>query len=320
MLEALARRRNLAAALLGGAVAVAVVVALLEPTRYRAETTVVVGKTPRQPTPQDLSGMRTLRELGRSDIVLRAAVNDLKLDVSPQQLAGRVRVRAPEGTSLLVISADAGSRDEAEKLTQEIGLVFTQLATERFPKLQASLFGSAHALPGRVSPHWGRDLVAGALVGGLLALLAPAALEPAALESWARRPPAPRIRRERTPAPLRRPEPAAEPELAPEQEPGPEPERAAVPDPEPDPEPAPEPVPEPLAEDPEPVLQPRPGEWNVRALARLVERRAADAPERAEEWRAFLPALAGQADSSGLLPRHLDPLVREVFDELLDPR
>ncbi len=321
MLEALARRRKLAAALLAGALAVAVVVALLEPTRYRAEATVVVGTTPRQPTPQDVSGMKTLSTLALSDIVLRAAVKDLKLDVSPQDLAGRVRVRTPEGTSLLVISADAGSRSDAEKLAQEIGLVFTQLATERFPKLKATLFGSAHALPGRVSPRWGRALIVGALVGILLALLVPAALERAgpgglrlrARELWARRPPVDRPRLpKRTPASRRERTPVAEPE------PAPLPVREREPQPEPQPEPEPAPPPAPPAEEPEPLLQPRPGEWNVRALARLVERRAAETPERAEEWRAYLPALTAQADSAGMLPRRLDPLVREVFDGLLD--
>jgi len=278
-MPAVPARWRFALALLAACVVAGAGVSLLEPTRYRAEATVVVGNSPRSPSRAEADSLATLGELVRSDIVARAALRDLGLeDPSASELIDRLHVRVPAGTSLLVISADAGSRREAERLAQQVGLVFTQLALERFPQLHASLFGSAHALGGHVSPRWSRNLGGGALVGLLLAALAVSVPQ----------------RR----APAVRDLPRAEPE--------------SEPSPEPEPTPEPEPEPEPQAEP-----EPSPGEWSLRALERLVEARAETSPERAEEWRAYLKALAPEADWRGILPTRLDPLVRDVFAELL---
>jgi capsular polysaccharide biosynthesis protein len=305
-MPAVPARWRLAVLLLAAPVVAGAVMSLLEPTRYRAEATVVVGESPRSPSRAEADSLATLRELVRSDIVARAALRDLGLeDLSASELIDRVGVRVPPGTSLLVISADAGSRQEAERLAQQVGLVFTQLALERFPQLHASLFGSAHALEGRVSPHWWRNLGGGALVGAVLAALAVALSGRRAL-------PGPELARAEA-APQPAPEPAPEPEPKPEPEPVPEPEPEPVPEPELEPEPEPEPEPE-----AEPEPEPSPGEWSVAGLERLVEARAGAFPERAEEWRAYLEALATQADSRGILPTRLDPLVRDVFAELIE--
>ncbi len=300
MLNRADRRRRLAIAVFLTSVSLAVVVSVVEPTRYRAEATVVVGATPRRPTGSDAAAMRTLRELVRTEVVLRSALDALNVgDLSPDGLARDVHVRVPEGTALLVISVDDGSRTRAAQLAHELGLVFTQLALERFPGLHASLFGNARVLPGHVSPHWTRNLVAGTIVGAFLALLVLLV-------------PVPARRAARTPAPPRRP-----PARAPAPEPAPQ---QRVPTPEPAPGPKPEreseQQPEPVLES---VLEPRPGEWNVRLLGALVEEHADEFPEQADMWRAYVSALALQADSTGLLPQNLDPLVRDTFEPLLGP-
>ena len=51
-------------------------------------------------------------------------------------------------------------------------------------------------------------------------------------------------------------------------------------------------------------------------LAKLVEERAAEYPERVDEWRQLLPRLAEQADD-GVLPVELEGVVRTLFYEIL---
>ncbi len=307
MLNTAVTRRRLALAVFAGCLLLAVVVSVLEPTRYRAEATVVVGGTPRQPTAGDAAAMKTLRELVGTEVVLRSALDALDVrDLSPDALARRVHVRVPEGTSLLVISVDDGDHTRAAQLAHELGLVFTQLALQRFPRLQASLFGNARVLPGHVSPRWTRNLAVGAIIGALLALLV--LLVPARLPV-----PAQRQAEEATPAPTR---PAPEPEPAREAQPPvprTDPEAAVEPEPEPEPEP------ERPKREPELLLEPRPGEWNIRVLGQLVEERADEFPDDVDVWRAYVLALSAQADSSGVLPQQLDPLVRDTFEPLLGP-
>ncbi len=54
----------------------------------------------------------------------------------------------------------------------------------------------------------------------------------------------------------------------------------------------------------------------VAVLAKLVEQRAAEYPERVNEWRQMLPRLAEQAED-GVLPAGLDSVVRTLFYEVL---
>jgi len=54
----------------------------------------------------------------------------------------------------------------------------------------------------------------------------------------------------------------------------------------------------------------------LEALAELVESRANDHPERAEEWRAVLDELRGHA-VEGVLPAGFDVLVRDVYAPIL---
>jgi hypothetical protein len=99
----------------------------------------------------------------------------------------------------------------------------------------------------------------------------------------------------------RRPAPAAAPVLEAEPPPAPAEERA----------PAPESAP------PRPrKLRVSEHEWDVEALAELVESRANAHPEQAEEWRAFVDELRGHA-VDGVLPAGFDALVRDVYSPIL---
>jgi hypothetical protein len=85
--------------------------------------------------------------------------------------------------------------------------------------------------------------------------------------------------------------------------------------------------PSPPAEEPAPAAPepapPRPRklrvsehEWDVEALAELVESRANAHPGQAEEWRAFVDELRGHA-VDGVLPAGFDALVRDVYSPIL---
>jgi hypothetical protein len=83
------------------------------------------------------------------------------------------------------------------------------------------------------------------------------------------------------------------------------------------PEPEPEPVAVPVAPPPLPPnvseLPLRPGRWNLNELARIVEERAPDFPERQDEWQSYLFFLRSYAEPDGTVPASFDWLIEETF-------
>jgi hypothetical protein len=162
-------------------------------------------------------------------------------------------------------------------------LVFTQLVQARFgargsrDPVRATVWDAAHAQRLSKTGRFLESAFLAALVGGLAGLGLSA-----------------RLRRD------------AEP-MAPVEPIRPVPKPAPTPEPEPEPELPPAAV-VPLAGDPA---------VNLRALERLVEARAADFPERAEEWRYYVVYLRDFAGPDGALPDSLAGLVADVFAELL---
>jgi len=63
-------------------------------------------------------------------------------------------------------------------------------------------------------------------------------------------------------------------------------------------------------------LQPLSRHWNFEELSRLVDQRAAQYPERVDEWRIYLEMLAPHV-SNGLLGPAYDRTVWEVFGPLV---
>jgi hypothetical protein len=81
---------------------------------------------------------------------------------------------------------------------------------------------------------------------------------------------------------------------------------------------------EPLPE-PEPALteavgadsSEAPGPWNLNDLRRLVDRHAAEHPDRVDEWSSYLFLLRDYADVHGRIPAQFDWLIEDTFRELL---
>ena len=82
---------------------------------------------------------------------------------------------------------------------------------------------------------------------------------------------------------------------------------------------APEPVSVPQVEA-EPTLPPRTGTWNLNELQAAVDAYADPTPEQAENWRTYLYFVREHASPDGTLPRSLDPLIADVFAEIVHRR
>jgi capsular polysaccharide biosynthesis protein len=96
-------------------------------------------------------------------------------------------------------------------------------------------------------------------------------------------------------------------------------------EPEPEPEHEPEPEPEPEPEQPEPAeppsaAAPTPGGRNLVTLEHAVAQRERElSPARREELHAYLAYLRSYAEPDGTLANSFDPLVDEIFGELVRP-
>jgi hypothetical protein len=205
------------------------------------------------------------------------------LQSSESGIRGRTSVSSVDDTAALRVHGEGPTAAKAVQLVQEYGLVLTGLVRGRLAPLGLVPFDPAHARGGRVSPHWSRNLVAGAVLGAVAGLGAGVLGSPA---------------RERPPVP---------PRPAPVVEPGP-PRRRPEPEPEPEPEAEPQPEPE-----PEP---PVPAAWSLDELRRRVDAAREAHPERVPEWDTYLGLLA-QQEVGGVLPRSFDVIIDDVFGSLL---
>jgi len=157
-------------------VGVAGIVVALTPSRYRAESSLVVQRGTRPATTPGL--VRTIRDLGASDTVAAGVIRNLDLKESTDAFRKRVVVTEDDDSAVLLLRADAGDGERAKSIALQLGLLLTQLVHERFGQVspsggepvQLSVLDQPHVLPGRVTPNVWRDLGWGALfglVGGL---------------------------------------------------------------------------------------------------------------------------------------------------------
>jgi len=172
-MDRLRARWLLALALVAAGIAVgllgAFVYSLTESKVYRARTALIaqVGTRP-------VTGgvLRTIRNLVTTDIVAQNVIRNQNLTETSAQFDDRLHVST--AGSVITVDVDGASQDEADKLAQELSLVFTQLVRDRFGSgpdaASVTIFDPAHAV-GKVSPQVGRELGWGALFGGLLGLL-----------------------------------------------------------------------------------------------------------------------------------------------------
>ena len=337
--ETLRRWWPIAAGVVIGLV-VGLLVSLLGSSTRRAEASVLISSPsgPSAVTP----ALPNLRELATSGVVAGNVRSTLRLTESTETLRRRLHATVRPQSQVIAVSATDEVADHARQVAQEAAVVFAQLVEARFatgkPELHAAVLDSAHVLDGP-NRHFGRNLLIGGLVGLLLGsaamfVLASGVRPPVvaaaddadlrkreqlleervrsvsarerALAAHAGKLTAREQELEARAAKLG----ASESELA---------ARAAAPPPPPPP-PQPEPTPEPAPAEAEPVVPARAGAWNLDELQSLVDAEATATPEQAEEWRAYLFFLREHAAPDGALPRSLDPLLSDVFAELLDRR
>ena len=269
-----------AATLIG--LAAGAVASTVEPSRHVAEETLVItrGSTPVTDAAQARTLGATLKTLGTSAVVVGNVAHALGLD--PSAVRGNVGVSQVGDTAAIRIRAKAAGATQAAQLAQQYGIVLTDLVRTRFAPLTLAPFDPTHDA-GTVAPHRGRDL----LLGGLLGLLAGAAIAGLPRLRWPERTAAPK------PAPA--PAPKAPPPPAPS---------APPPPPAPDPQPAAPPGP------------PAPGSVSLSDLRRRVDEARATHPDRVAEWDTYLEVLASHAEGDNLPPA-LYGIVDEVFGSLL---
>jgi hypothetical protein len=281
-LIALVRRRDaiVVAGVLAG-LAAGLGVALAHPVRHRAEASVIVAPALRRTDPGLATMTRTAASLVRSDAVAQNVVAALHLDESPGHLLGDIGARPRHGTAIVDITVDRASDVEAERIAQQVLVVFQRLADARLGTAGGGPAVRMWDTPGAGTHALGRPFAAWGVGGASVGLLAAAAL-------LLIRP------RRRVPAAVQAPEP--EPAAQPLSEPPP------VAQPEPEQRPAPQPEQEP---------QPAPETGLVAELRRRVE--AEQNPARRAELAVYLEELTPFAAPDGSLPANLLPLVEDVF-------
>ena len=271
--------------------AAAAVLTLLQSSTYRADASIALVRQGQPPgdDPALAQAATAAAELFHSRAVAEPAIANLRLDESPDELLDRVSVETEAESSLIRVSVEAPSRDEARRTAQELTEVSTVLFNDRFgPATVASIWEAARAEEDRVSPRPARNLALGALVGALLGQLLLVL---------------PRRRR------LVRALPAGVPILVPVAEPlsGAEPEPVAVSEQVV--------VREPVV--PSRFVEPETGEWTIADVERLLAQEGSSFPELVEELGWYLDSFRGVAGGNGRLPAGVEAVIEDVYGPLL---
>jgi len=290
---------------------------LAQPDRYRADARVLVRGTNASRI------LPAVEAVAESSLLEQNVAQTLHIAHAP-----RVSAKRGEG-GVLAVSVEAGSRDRARQIDAEAVVILIQKVEQRFGSTgaTATVLDPAHPAE-RTSPTPERNLLIAGLIG-----LAGGAAGAAALARQRRMPMIegvvdPNVERrlrsrvdevaKRERALARRAGELAKREKHLERR---EEELAAVaarPAPSQRRAPAPEPQPEPPAKpQPEITLEPVAGRWNLLALELLVREHQAADPVQREEWNTYLFFLREHADPDGVLPPSFDPLINDVFGELI---
>lgn len=317
----------LALGVLLGAIA-GLLVSLLGSGVRRAEASVLISSPagPAAVTPM----LPNLRELAKSGVVAGNVQSTLRLTKSTRDLRRQLHATVRPQSEVIAISATDEHADYARQIAQEAAVVFAQLVDTRFgtakPALHAAVLDSAHVLGGP-DRHLSRNALVGALVGLLLGSAGVFLLASGARPVVAAGGDDDRLRkresvleqrvkgvtaRERAVAVQAGKLAAREQELEARAAKVTATEREACALPAP----LPEPVPEPEAKA-EPALPAQAGAWNLYELQNAVDAQTGVTPEQAEIWRAHLYFLREHASSDGSLPRSFDPLIADVFAEIV---
>jgi capsular polysaccharide biosynthesis protein len=273
----------------------AVAVTVLQDSTYRADASIVLVRQGQPPgsDPALAEAAKAASDLFDSRAVAASAIENLRLDESPDELVDRLDVGSEPESSLVRIEVEAPSREDARRTAQEVAEVSTVLFNDRFgPQTSASVWEPASAEGDRVSPDPARNLALGALAGALAGF---------ALSL----------------APLRRPRraPRAEPSPSTGSDPGSVPApKGPVPGSDPGSVAAPPAPPQPATG---PFVMPGFGEWTIGDVERLLAEQGDAFPERQEELQIYLDTLRSVADAGGRLYGDVDLVIEDVFGDLI---
>ena len=168
------------------AVLAAAAVSWTQSPTYRASMQVVVGQGNSFFQPQFGSSVQpftqTMTRLLESDIVASTAIRQLGLALTPKALLSRIHVSTDPESSVLAVSYDAPSKDEAVRTLAGIGAAFTRVVRTRLgfapgsgapsqPPITARVFDPPHALSSPVAPRKTRNLLLAVVIGILLGLV-----------------------------------------------------------------------------------------------------------------------------------------------------
>jgi capsular polysaccharide biosynthesis protein len=282
-------------------VAAAAVLTLLQASTYRADASVALVRQGQPPgdDPALARAADAATELFHSRAVAEPAIANLRLEEPAGELLDRTFVRSEAESSLVRLTVEGPSRDEARRTVQELTELATVLFNDRYgPGTVATVWEAPRAQDDRVSPRPARNLALGALLGALVGLVL-ATLAGSALPR-PRRPV--RVRQALAPTPV--PAPVPPPKLVSE----------PVLEPLPEPVPAPPSEPEPAG----PFVLPRLGEWHQADVERLLAEQGPAFPERGDELRWYLESFRDVAESDGRLPGGVEAVMEDVFRDLID--
>jgi len=179
----LRRQAWLVALVACAAVGIAALVSYLQDPVYRASMKIVVGQGGGIFQPQFGNSVepftQTMTNLLESDIVAGTVIDNLGLSTTPEALLRRLHVTSRTESSVLELTYNSSSKDEAVVVLSEFGSVFGTLVDQRLGSraegrtpggepltpITASVFDPAHLEPGVVSPNPERTMVIAGVLG-----------------------------------------------------------------------------------------------------------------------------------------------------------
>ena len=104
---------------------------------YETYTTMMVGKTKSQETMIEYSDVllsqklvKTYSEIAKSRVVSREVINDLKLDMTPDELKNKVNVSSVRDTEIIMIKVQDTDPKIARNIANHVGKVFMKHVTK----------------------------------------------------------------------------------------------------------------------------------------------------------------------------------------------
>jgi Mrp family chromosome partitioning ATPase/capsular polysaccharide biosynthesis protein len=155
---------------------------------YRARTLIVVGepRTKAAPVLGSHSVTRTMTKLLESDLVTRQIIDDLALNISPEEFGEKLSVGVLPDVSALDVTYDSTDRRVALNVLEEMTTIFTREVDQRLGvaasggasssdtqsfDLIVEVFDPPHVEPDPVAPKYGANLIFGGVAGIALGLL-----------------------------------------------------------------------------------------------------------------------------------------------------